>query len=229
MEIWIHRSNSICSWKTAFMMGAHIETDVSFSPRGDIITHHPGTTDPHSTLDELLEFMKTSPNLKCCLDIKQNNKRLVNLIMQQIHGYGLEDRIYITAFQKRLAFPPFNMEVGGDILIYAKKICPTIRTHLIAAFPFNLTGIVRKYNPDLISFGWLLDNRTSQLFFKWLVAPFINLRAQISELKSMGVKVLGGIMNDAKDLEYFTKLGVDGIMTDNAQIAIELINKSKIP
>ena len=52
---------------------------------------------------------------------------------------------------------------------------------------------------------------------------------QINELKNMGVGVIGGILNDAEDIEYFTGLGVDGIMTDHVQIAIDQMDKKKIP
>jgi len=228
MEVWAHRSNNILSWRRAYTMGANIEVDISLSPGGQIITYHPGTNLAYETLDDLLKFIYRSPGLICFLDIKQNSKRLVALAIQKISEYDLEERIYLTAFQIRLASPPFNMEVGGDSLIFAKKICPAIKTHVIAAFPFNLPRIVRKYNPDAISFGWLSDNQISQWFFKILVRPFFNFKRQVKKLKGANVLVLGGILNTAEEMLYFADMGVDGIMTDEPEILINLIRDQKI-
>ncbi len=222
-----------------------IEADISFSLDKEIIIYHPGTTEPDYTkltwkeiqttkfpivrLSDLFVFLKNSPQLQCCLDIKQNSKELVRKTIVAIIGFGLEERVYLTAFQKRI--PQLDMESDASLLTYAKWICPGIKTHIIVSWPFNLVGIAEKYQPDAISFGWLQEPwwlwLISRPFFK-TVSLFVNLKKQVREMKKRDIKIGAGIINKPKDMLYFANLGVDGIVTDNPRLLMDLTKQNKI-
>lgn len=250
MEILAHRGrtsphelgNSLKNFISAYNLGVTaIEADLSFTADKKAIIYHPASTDPNLVnmnwrdidnsvfnvmdLRSFLGLIKSFSNIICCLDIKQNSEELVKKAVEMISYNGLQNQVYLTAFQKRSRI--LNFETGGELLIHAKRLNPDIRTHLIATLPFNLTGIVKKYNPDAISFGWLPNHKVSQIFFKMLVKPFADLENQIKEVKKMGiakkmeVKVWAGIFNTTEDMEYFAHLGVDGIMTDNAILGMK--------
>ena len=165
-------------------------------------------------------------------DIKQNSNHLVEIAVEAIVRHGLQDRVYLTAFQRSMDYPPFNIESDGQLLILAKKINPDIKTHVIVSWPWNLSKIYKKYNPNAMSIGWLqeppLIGVLSRSVFKTLSLS-VNLREQIAEIKTKGVKVLAGVFNRPEDMLHFAGMGVDGIMTDEPKILIDLIRAKKIP
>lgn len=258
MEIWAHRGrllpglpgNTLTDFQKIYELGIHgIETDVCFTAPDEDgsqepIIHHPDLKDRNDPskmsrsylkfrpqinilrLDYFLAFLNVRPNLFCCLDIKQENEKLVNTAIDKIILNGLENRIYITSFQTRI--PWLGLETSGKILLRAKIRNPKIKTHLIATFPFSLPNLTRKYNPDIISLGWLPESKLSIWLFKTFFMKIINLKYQINKVRAMGVKVISGIANDREGFEYLADLGVDGIMTDNSTAAMEF-TKSKSP
>lgn len=248
MEVWSHRlrvgpidfGNSLASLRMLRQMEvAGVEADISFSRDKEIIIYHPGDMKPDLTtltwqeiiatrfpmirLGDLLEFLLIKSGMKCCLDIKQNSKELVKKTVELITWYGVEDQIYLTVFQKRI--PVLGLESGRELLEYAKKICPKIKTHIIATWPNNLPKLARTYDPDMISLGWLNEPcliRLASLTIYQLLALTVDLKSQMEEVQRMGVKVLAGIVNKPDDMTYFADLGVDGIMTDRLCEALKL-------
>lgn len=240
MGIWAHRGrlipdlpgNTLLDFQETYELGVHgIETDVCFTaPDEDgsqeLIIHHPGTKGKVLLLDHFLSFLKVHPNLFCCLDIKQEDEDLVKMVVKKITLNGLEKRVYVTSFQTRV--PWLGLETSGKILLMAKTTNPRIKTHLIATFPFSLPMLARKYSPDIISIGWLPESKLSIWFFKTFLMKIVDLKHQIGQVQDMGIKVIGGIVNDTEGFEYFTNLGVDGIMTDNSVAAMKFA-KTKSP
>ena len=181
MEIWAHRGrtsskqfgNSHLNFLNASRLEiTGFEADICLTRDQKIIIYHPGSTRPDLSqmqsqdmvnsifgmgvmdLDFFLNFLKTS-GMYCCLDIKQYSPKLVREAVKGITEHGLEDKIYLTAFQKQMNYTPFNIESDGRLLLMAKKMNPYIKTHVISIWPFNLLNIADKYRPDAISFGWL--------------------------------------------------------------------------
>lgn len=203
-----------------------IETDVSFVRIGaseEIFIHHPGQRLSALRLSEFVEFLKRYPRLECFLDIKQNDLRLVETAIKIVVANRLQDRVYFTFCQVRL--PWLGLETSGKLLLRAKLFEPRIKTHLIATFPFSLPRLVQKYQPDIVSTGWLED-RLSRFFFKWVIIPFFDLPKQIFETQKMGVRVLAGIFNREEDIRYFADMGVDAIMTENIDVAFKATRKT---
>ncbi len=246
MKIWAHRGrltpglygNTLLDFQKAYGAGIHgIEADVCFTAPDKNglqrpIIHHPDPKDADDQsninlcLDNFLAFLKVRPGLFCCLDIKQEDEILVIEAVDKIIMNGLEKRVYITSFQTRI--PWLGLETSGEIILRAKTRNPKIKTHLIATFPFSLPALARKYNPDIISIGWLPESKLSIWFFKTFLAKMINLKRQIKQVQDMGIEITGGIVNEEKDFEYFADLGVDGIMTDDSAASMEFI-KTKSP
>ncbi len=246
MKIWAHRGrlvpglpgNTIPDFQEASKLGVHgIETDVCFSPPNknglrELIIHHPDPKNSNDLkiailrLDDFLTFLKIHPALYCCLEIKQENMDLVDKIVDAITENRLEERVYVTAFQTRIAW--LGIETSGKLILKARMKNPRIKTHLIAALPLSLPALARKYSPNIISVGWLTESKLSEWFFKKFLVRIINLKRQINQVQGMGIKIIGGIVNEEKDFKYFVDLGVDGIMTDNSMAAMEF-KKTKSP
>lgn len=258
MEVWAHRGrlipglpgNTLLDFQEAYELGIHgIETDVCFTaPDGDgsqePIIHHPNPKDSKDPsykkwshlkfrpgikilcLENFLAFLKVHSNLSCYLDIKQEDEKLVDVVVDRIARNELEERVYVTSLQTRI--PWLGLETSGNLLLRTKARNPKIKTHLIAMFPFSLPAMVRQYNCDAISFGWLSDKNYSRWVFRKVIMRVVDLKSQISQVQDMGVKVVGGIANNREDFEYLAGLGVNGIMTDNSLAAMEFA-KEKSP
>lgn len=231
IAVWSHQGkvvplspgNRLADFEDTVEEGADgIETDVSFVRIGtseEIFIYHPGQRFSALRLETFIEFLKKYPRLECFLDIKQNDLRLVETVIKRIVDNRLQDRVYFTFCQVRL--PWLKLETSGELLIQAKKLEPCIKTHLIATFPFSLPRLAEKYQPDFVSFGWLEASPLSKFFFKWVIAPFFNLPDQIREVQKMGVRVVGGISSREEDIRYFAEMGVDAVMTEDIDVAIE--------
>ena len=241
MEIWAHRGrstpssqgNTYLDFARCNQHGVNgIETDICMTPDGKVIICHPGTLTPDPSkmtwrgikqsrltvlsLNDFLVMIRSFGNVSCTLDIKMYSIDLVREAVRAISTYHLEDRVYLTTFQRKV--PQFPMETDAKLLLFAKKINPKIKTHIMAVFPANLPGLVHKYSPDAISFGWLNDPPWLALVSKNVfkaTASLVNLPSQVSYLKDRGIKVWGGIVNNHTDMEYLAGLGVDGLVTDD--------------
>lgn len=241
MKIWAHRGrlipnlrgNTLADFQGVYKLGVHgIETDVCFTTPDETgsqepIIYHP---DPKNRgnpkvkilcLDNFLAFLKARPTLFCFLEPKENNEKLTDIIVQKITEYSLENRAYLTICQLRIPF--LELEASPKLLLRARVQNPKIKIHLIATFPFSLPALVRKYNPSIISIGWLPDSKLSVWFFKTFLVKMVNLKQQIIQVQSMGIEIFGGIVNDRKDFEYLASLGVNGIMTDDSIAAMEFV------
>lgn len=241
IEIWAHRGrtvpglpgNTILDFEKALRLGVHgIETDVCLTALDENgsqepIIHHPNPKNGDNPkikvlrLDNFLAFLKVHPNLSCCLDIKQEDGNLVDKTVDAIIENSLEKRVYVTAFQTKIT--RLGLETSGKLLLRARLRDSRIKTHLIATFPFSLPMLARKYSPDIISVGWLPDSKLSLWFFKKILIRIVDLKRQIRQVQDTGVTVIGGIVNEEKDFEYFAGLGVNGIMTDNSIAAMEFV------
>lgn len=244
MEIWAHRGkvapelpgNTLADFQKAYNMGIYrIETDVCFTtpnenrPQQPVIYHPDRKNNDRSkteilSLDGFLTFLNVHPNFLCCLELKENNEKLMKIVVQKITEHGLENKVYLTTCQTRIPF--MQLEASANLLLKARAQNPKIKTHIIATFPFSLPTLVWHYYPDIISLGWLPESRLSTWFFKKFLMKITDLKYQIKQVQNMGVKIIGGIVNDQEGFEYLANLGVDGIMTDNPIAALKFV-KSK--
>lgn len=252
MEIWAHRlrlkpqdaGNTESGLMALYNLGIrHVEADVVSIADGTKIIYHPDTTKNDltvmtwreivkaglkiMTLDTYLHILKIC-KMTSCLEFKQNSERLAEDVAAAIITHGLQDGIFLTAFQKKIDLPMIQTESDGKLLLHAKRSDPTIKTHLIAGLPTRLPELAEKYRPNMISFGWIQEPPMMKLvtkpLFKFL-ASAVDMRKKVQEVQNMGIKVMAGIVNDIESMRYFTELGVDGIMTDDAVLGIKFKKK----
>lgn len=251
MKILAHRGraspdmpgNTLDDFDESVKLGVDfIETDISLTTDGVPIIYHPGSTypdcssfswnylvvnvrklPPYISWTGFLKFLEVNPKISIALDIKVNSPRLIDWVVERIILESLQNRIYLTTFQKQSHI--FGFEAGGDLLIHAKKMSSEIKTHLIVTFPFNLPTIADKFRPDAISFGYLPNRPVSRWLFEF-IDDMVDLKQQIQILKNSNIEVWGGIINTAEDMKRFADLGVDGIMTDDSIIGMNFKNES---
>lgn len=242
-EVYAHRggtpSNCLSSFYFAGSIGVDgIETDICLTSDGEPIIYHPGTLKPPepttlswkqaikqnnniSHLDDLLQVLSTYPKLKCLLDIKIASKYLIDKIVVKIGVEEFRQRIFLTAPKKQSYFAGFR--VDATILEYAKNLDDRLKIHIIDTMPLNMAGTVKKYNADMVSFGWLDDSLASQILFGLFFKT--GLRSASREVKKSqkeGAKVMVSIANTVEDIKFLTILcpSIDAILTDNPEMAL---------
>ncbi len=242
LYIWtFYDPNSIEGFRAAAEIGVEgIEADIYFSKNKKPIINHPGSLklDPRRLdwrqiqeiypqipdLDDLLIFLLKYPGLKCFLDLKDDSLELVEVIVKKLGYYNLRDRVFLTASRAKIGF--LGLYSDGRMLSYAKSLDPKIKTHLIDIFPTNLAKTGKKLGADIISFGWFNDSLLSQLLFLVIFKTGLkNIKEEVAKAQNQGLLVFGGVTDTVLDVEYFIKVGVDGIVSNNPLKALETVKK----
>lgn len=253
MEIWMHRlrskpkdaGNTESGLIALYNLGIRrVETDVVSIADGTKIIYHPGTTKNDltvmtwreiaraglkiMTLNKYLHILKIC-KITSCLEFKQNSERLVEDVVAAVTAEKLQDYVLLTAFQTKIDKPFIRTESDGQLLLHARKLNPHIKTHLIAGQPWKLPELVRRYHPNMISFGWVQEppimKAITKPLFKLLTST-VDMQKKVQEAQSMkvqntNVKVMAGIVNDTESMRYFAEMGVNGIMTDDAVLGMK--------
>lgn len=244
-EIYAHSGgfppNRLSAFCFAGSIGADgIETDVCLTSDGEPIIYHPGTLKPPEPttltwkqilkqnsdiphLEDLLEVLSIYPGLKCLLDIKISSKQLIEKMVPQIGIDEFRQRIFLTAPKKQSRLAGFR--VDATILEYAQELDNSLKIHIIETLPFDMAETVRKYNTNMISFGWLNDSLASQIVFGLIFKTgFRNASWEVQNAQNEGAKVMAGIANTANEIKDLITLcpSLDAIMTDNPEMALIL-------
>jgi glycerophosphoryl diester phosphodiesterase len=155
--------------------------------------------------------------------VKDGSDEFVKKLVLEISMAKLEDRVFVTAPQVKVLRIGFYSD--RRTLVRAKELNPAIKTHLISTFPYSLTALQKECDADVVSFGWLADIPATKWLFNVFDLPRYRLRRQVAALKKKGVKVLGGISDERRDIERFLRFGVDGLFIDDVRRAKELLWK----
>jgi len=217
----------------------HVEADVVDIASGEEIIYHPGTTEDDLTFMTWPEIRRTglkvmsleeyfcllkSYRMTCYLELKQNSEQLVEDVVAAIIEHGLQNNIFVTAFQKKINWPLFVTESEGQRLLDAKALNPNIKTHLIAGEPWKLPELVQEFHSDMVSFGWIQKpwamGVITKALFKFLTRK-TDMREQVRKVQGMGIKVMAGIVNDVESMHEFAELGIDMIMTDDVVLGMK--------
>lgn len=244
-EIYAHRGgfppNRLSAFCFAGSIGVDgIETDVCLTSDDEPIIYHPGTLKPPEPntqtwkqvlkgngdcfhLDDLLETLSVYPNLKCLLDIKISSKKLIEKIVPKIGIDQFRQRIFLTAPKKQSYFA--NFCVDATILEYAKSLDNALKIHIIDTMPLNMAEVVKKYNADMISFGWLNDSLASQMVFNLIFKTGLrNASREVKKIQKERVKAMIGIANTVDEIRGLLNLcpSIDAILTDNPETALSV-------
>lgn len=237
--------NSLRAFEESYAIGANgIETDICLSKDGEPIICHPGLLSPDPPeltwkqikkfygdilhFNDLFYYLLRRPSFFCLLDLKINSGKLVEMVCGSLEKSDLKNKVFLTAPKKRIAMA--GLYADGQLLSHAKTISRgKIKTHIIDVWPTSMIGTINQFQPDMISFGWLNDSLLSRVLFNLMfetkiIDPFIELPAEVEKIKAMGTTILGGIANTPTDINYLLNAGVDGIVTDNPALAVEIRN-----
>ncbi len=235
--------NTIKSFWAAKEIGVSgIEADICLSFDKELIVYHPGSTKTDlqgatlkeiqslypnvPSFDDLITFLIGFRHLKCILDLKTDSPELVEAVVKKLQTYELRERVFLTASRTKLKLMGFYN--NAKTLSYAKKIDPQIKTHLIDLFPYNLARTGKKFDVDMISFGWFKDSIPSRVVFAFLMDNgFRNVKKEVERAKRAGIYVLGGIPDTQEDINYFLEAGVDGVITNEPATAIKICSNTK--
>ncbi len=241
--------NSLRAFEESCAIGANgIETDICFSKDGEPIICHPGLLNPDPSkmrwkeirkyhnfilhFNDLIEYLIRRPSLRCLLDLKINSDKLVEIICDSLEGMDLRDRIFLTASKTSITVA--GLYSDAKLLAYAKRISRQhLKTHIIEIWPTHMLQTIERFHPDMISFGWLNDFWPSKMLFNLvfrtkIIGPLIDLSQEIHRIQSTNTLIFGGIANKPQDIIFLANSGVDGIITDNPSLAVE-IRESKTP
>src|SRR3989338_9079277 len=227
--------NTISAMMIKAEMGVDgIETDICLSKDNELIIYHPGSLDPDPqsltwkeinerfpwipSFYDLIGVLAEYPHLNCFLDLKGKNLSellgLTEALVEKLKRFRLTRRVFLTTSKNKTLI--VGLHGTGEVLLHAKYIDPDIRTHLIDPFPFNLAEAGKKYKADIISFGWFNYSFVSKVLFASIFQTgFRNIRKEIKKAQNAGIEVLGGIPDTKEEIEYFVKIGADGVVTNN--------------
>lgn len=235
--------NSLRAFEESYAIGANgIETDICFSGDGEPIICHPGLLNPDPSkmkwkdirksyyhilhFNDLIEYLIRRPSIICLLDLKINSDKLVETICDSLEGMDLRDRIFLTASKTSIRIA--DLYSDAKLLAYAKRISRQhLKTHIIEIWPTHMPQTIERFHPDMISFGWLNDFWPSKMLFNLvfrtkIIGPLIDLPKRVRMIQSTNTLILGGIANKPKDIIFLANSGVDGIITDNPALAVEI-------
>lgn len=223
--------NTLAAFKQALELNTDgIELDVSLTADGHIVVIHDSlinrTTNGTGMVKDLkLEELKqldagswfdpkfkgqTIPTLNEVLDLV-GKKLFINIELKNLNApfdrlsqktarivknHGLAHRVLFSSFN------PWA-------LIEARRYLPQVPRGLL--LPPGGLGKVFK-----IAFGWWVDYQSLHPHYP-AVTPQL-----IRQAKNKGVKVLAYTVNQAEDIERLVKLGVDGIITDDPGLAMDV-------
>ena len=75
----------------------------------------------------------------------------------------------------------------------------------------------------MVSFGWFNDYAIGRLSFDLIFKSGLrDAREEVKKLQKLGVIALGGIADTIPDLCYLFCLGLDGIVTNDPELALKV-------
>jgi glycerophosphoryl diester phosphodiesterase len=185
-------------------------------------------------LKDLFDLIKTQGNTQVKLAIETkitpqrpdqtpDPERFVQLLLQEIKDHGMSDRVQILSFDWRT-------------LQAMQKIAPSMPTVYLTAQLAALDNLgIKAGQPSAWTAGFQHTQHGSvpkmikaaggthwSSFWRELDAQ------KVREAQSLGLQVLAWTVNDRQSMGQMLDLGVDGLVTDRPDIAIELLKERGI-
>ena len=242
-KVWAHRGasgyapeNTLEAFRLAIEMGADgIELDVQFTKDRQLVVVHDETIDRVSngqgkvaeyTLEELKQFTfnRTHPAYEDCriptleevLTLMKPTGMTVNIELKTgVNFYdGIEDSVLRLVdrlqMQEQVIYSSFNHYSIRKV----KELCPDAHVGFLYA-----DGTLRMAE-------YAKENRAEALHPSVNNTQYVDL---IPDCKEMGIALHVWTVNDKKDMERMTELGVDAIITNYPDVAYEVVKGEKAP
>ncbi|MEK7125645.1 MAG: glycerophosphodiester phosphodiesterase [Patescibacteria group bacterium] len=203
------KENTLAAFDAAFAAGAGaVECDLRLIAGKVVVSHDFSREKNLLGLDELFAYI-IKTDKQWFLEVKDNSRELAQAIINKIAGQGLWERVQIIGFWKN---------IRATLALQEKY--PLLRVSqiyvLLPVLPFFKLP-AKSYG---VYFGWLDAIPGSRALFKLLITP-ARLRKLKARFESNGFKVMVGVVNQTKDLPFFTEAGIKDIFTDNVPEVVE--------
>lgn len=234
------KENTLAAFEEALSCGADaIETDVRLTSDNQVVVSHddvvrikdrvfaisqtplaaildwrgPGS-ERLLTLDELFEYITTTTN-PFFLELKSNALSLAQSVIDKISAYNLWDRAHVIGFRERIKT---TLPLQADY--------PALRVAQILSFPIwsRLKMASQSY---AVFLGWLEGLRGSELAFRALISKNTLTRLR-EKYCSAGFQVMAGVINNPKNLPFFTESGITDVFTDNVPAVVKYFRTSEL-
>ncbi len=209
------KENSIASFEKALRMGAQgIECDARLLPNGEVIISHDKIykfDEQDLFIPELFSFIK-SKKVPFFIELKDNSPMLVEKLAGVIKKENLWDLVHLIGFS-----------INIQSAIKAQKIYPKLKVIPFINIPlFSFIKLPPKTYGVFL--GWIDEWKGSQFVFKRIIS-----HERLKKLRKLyekkGFKVMAGVVNNEKGLEYFKDAGVTDIVTDEIELAKKILEK----
>lgn len=231
------KENTLAAFAAAFAIGADaIETDARLTKDGQVVINHNDEIQLNGreiiisqttldqilkergegnerllTLDELFEYIEQSAK-SFFIELKSDSLILAQSVIKKIQENNLWSRVCVIGFCSRI-----------KTALSLQANYPDLRVAQILIFPF-LSFFKLPPKSFAVFFGWLRSVRGSELVFRILIHGNFLARLR-ARFEKHGFKVMVGVINDPPDWEWFIKVGLVDIFTDNVPALVERLKK----
>lgn len=208
----IERENTLAAFDAAFQSGADaVECDLRLIDGKAVVSHDFSRAPDLLGVNELFDYI-INTDKRFFLEVKNNSAVLSEIIIDKIREHNLWPRVQIIGFWKN---------IRATLGLQAKY--PLLKVSQILAFP--TLSFLRMPSPSYgVYFGWLDAIPGSRALFKLLISD-ARLKKLKTRFEANGFKVMVGVVNQIKDLAFFTRAGIDDIFTDNVAPMVEYFKK----
>jgi len=222
--------NTIAAFDAALLAGADaIETDLRLTKDKSVVVSHDNVINLNKNkitisetsitdlngllnLNQLFDYIKLK-DVSFFLELKDSSHILFEKIVKKIEQDNLWNKVYLIGFKKRI-----------KTALSQQSKYPKLRVCQILKIPhFSLFKMPKK--SYAVFFGWLVEIKFSKQLFRILI-PKILLKWFKKYYEKHGFKVMVGVINEKKGIEYFQEVGIHDIFTDEVEIA-KLCQKHK--
>jgi len=213
--------NTLRSVKRALEVGAdYVEVDVRSSKDGYIVVIHDETVDRTSsgsgyvrdmTLNDLrrLDFGK-GERIPLLSEVLELVRSMRGKLIVEIKETGIEDKVLDIIENCGMLGDVIIVSFIKDSIQRVHELCPAITTGVIfgARFRGNMVEVCKEVRA------------------KYVVSKYtITTSEVIRSAHRCGLEVLVWTINDERNMLKFARMGVDGIATDNARLAVQLLKR----
>jgi glycerophosphoryl diester phosphodiesterase len=157
---------------------------------------------PH--LSDALEDMADWPGAELFLDLHQPRVDLAEATARRVAASPVRDRTFLLDFY-----------TSRHLLRAAKEAAPSVRIAVMPGPPWDVKAAC-DLGAEAISLGW--DGRLTRVLYRAACALY-DLPGEVRKAKARGVAVSGGVANDPGAVRFFLGQGMDGIWTDDLDMA----------
>ncbi|MBI2031728.1 MAG: glycerophosphodiester phosphodiesterase [Candidatus Levybacteria bacterium] len=207
------KENSIAAFEKALKMGAGgIECDARVAFNNQVVITHDKVSKNEKNLLTLREFLTFAKKTKASffIELKNSSPILAEKITEEIQKENLWDKVHLIGF---------SIMIKSALKLQNKypklRVIPFVNVPILSFIKIPS----RSYGLFL---GWIEQWRGSRFLFQNLIRPGI-LKKLRRRYEENGFKVIAGVINDKKGLQYFKNAGITDIVTDELKLASRIL------